>query len=608
MPKIYGLIVNYEVFVKKENAKFEVDLQSFGKGNLTPKAQDLFTQIKIEYAKKLMSYGNMIGISSVFLTDQGVDIILDQKIPISPSRTQLFDVFLQETYNLLMEIPEYESPKYDDYFYSSDVDGFDYRVIKYKNISPISPFAFGGMSYEFIVFQYMASTGSYEGIQYTKPQFNALVKNGTLIPFEIVNKGDYFENEAGENFLVDTVVIQDPNNIQYKTVVYYTFGSEKSKGTLLNIFQERLLDGRFWWESNYELFLKKPESVVGLGKNTNEESSSEVGIQPNMNEKGLLEQYKNEVSQLVFLRTIVSPIDFEQKIKISQLITEKQKKIDELNFKVLESKLAKEDIFDDLFEQSFIPIQGTYTGVFTTMESPNDFFTPNGQKSLLSEELNELIRTPQFIEWFGNWQLAFIYKNDEMELDCSKVLTENFEPLVVWHGTGQEFSYFRFDNFPAAYFAVKQEYSQWFANLHGEDGGYTIPFFLNIRNPLDLTHFGSKKVSVKDFFDFLYLKTGLSIDDLNVNPIFLDSKFPEQQVWVFIRNNPAMLKLISEKNIYDGIHFYETNPNVQEGEPEYETEAYITFSPNQSKIADPNRGLILASSLKSFLLKEGGKI
>ena len=69
-----------------------------------------------------------------------------------------------------------------------------------------------------------------------------------------------------------------------------------------------------------------------------------------------------------------------------------------------------------------------------------------------------------------------------------------------------------------------------------------------------------------------------------------------------------MLKVIADSNIYDGIHFYETNPNVPEGEVAHETEAYITFFENQAKIAAPNRGLILLASLKSFLLKSGGKI
>jgi hypothetical protein len=187
-------------------------------------------------------------------------------------------------------------------------------------------------------------------------------------------------------------------------------------------------------------------------------------------------------------------------------------------------------------------------------------------------------------------------------------MTKDYEPLVVWHGTGQQFSYFRFDNFPAAYFAVNWRYSKWFADLHGGGNGYTIPFFLNLRNPLDLTQFHTRKIRAKEFFDYMFLKTGMDMTELEVNPIMMNSDFPPVEPWVYLRNNAKMLKKLSESHVFDGIHFYETNPSVPEGESAHVTEAYIIFSPEQCKVADPDRGILLFASLKSFLLKRGGKI
>jgi len=323
-----------------------------------------------------------------------------------------------------------------------------------------------------------------------------------------------------------------------------------------------------------------------------------------------IEQAKKDLGQLLFMRNLLSPIDFEQKIEVTQLIDEKQKLINELNFKGIEEKMAKDQFFDDLFEQSFTPIQHEYEDIYNLTSQEIDFFTPNGARTQLSFEINEIIRTPQFKEWFGDWELAYIYKDaDALELDCSKVLTPNFEPRVVWHGTGKEFSYFIFDKFPAAYFAVNREYSQFFADLQGGGDGYVIPFFLNIRNPLDLTHFETNNVGVKDFFDYMYLMTGLTMEQLDVNPIFLSGSTPLLQTWMYIRNNPKMLKKIADTKIYDGIHFYETNPNIKDvSSAAHKTEAYITFSSHQCKIADPNRGMLLFASLKSFLLEKGGKI
>ena len=329
-----------------------------------------------------------------------------------------------------------------------------------------------------------------------------------------------------------------------------------------------------------------------------------------------LENAKKELSQLLLLKSFTSPIEFERKLQINQMIADVQKKINELNFKILEKRISGDNIFDDLFEQSFSPINNTYSDVYAPQttgggETPAsaNFFSPDGTPSKLSDALNELIRTPQFMEWFGNWQLAYAYRDtDAVDISCSKVVTADFEPLVVWHGTGAQFSYFRFDNFPAAYFAVKYDYSKWFADLHGGGNGYTIPFFLNIRNPLDLSQYETRKITPKEFFDYLYLKTGMTMEELEVNPLFMDARMPPVETWVILRNNAKMLKKIADLKVFDGIHFYETNPSVPQGERAHSTEAYITFSPEQCKVADPERGLLLFASLKSFLLKKGGKI
>lgn len=322
-----------------------------------------------------------------------------------------------------------------------------------------------------------------------------------------------------------------------------------------------------------------------------------------------VDKLKTELDQLVFLRSLNSELDFEKNIEVGQKIAKVKENINELNFSKLEAKLTTDDIFDQLFEQSFTPIQHVYSNLKVTQAEEGDFFTPNGKPSELSEQLNELIRTQQFKEWFGDWQLTYMYKQaGDTDTDCSVVLTENFEPKLFYHGTGQEFSYFKFDKFPAAYFAANQAYSQWFANLHGGDKGYTIPFFLNVRNPLDLTQFGTEEIRPKDFFDYMYLQTGLDAEQLEVNPLFLNPSAPARECWVYLRNNPKMLKKLADNQVYDGIHFYETNPGVPKRELAYRTEVFITFKPEQCKIADNDRGLILMASLKSFLLEKGGKI
>jgi len=59
---------------------------------------------------------------------------------------------------------------------------------------------------------------------------------------------------------------------------------------------------------------------------------------------------------------------------------------------------------------------------------------PNGKPSNLTPEQYKLVREPAFKKWFGDWE------NDPE--NSSKVVDENGEPLVVYHGSNVEFNTF----------------------------------------------------------------------------------------------------------------------------------------------------------------------
>ena len=58
-------------------------------------------------------------------------------------------------------------------------------------------------------------------------------------------------------------------------------------------------------------------------------------------------------------------------------------------------------------------------------------------KSNLTPEQQKLVRTPEFKAWFGDWE------NDPQ--NASKIVDENGEPQIVYHGTDKEFSVFDTD-------------------------------------------------------------------------------------------------------------------------------------------------------------------
>jgi hypothetical protein len=104
---------------------------------------------------------------------------------------------------------------------------------------------------------------------------------------------------------------------------------------------------------------------------------------------------------------------------------------------------------------------------------------PNGKPSKLTPEQYRLVRTPEFKEWFGDW-----INSPET---ASKVIDENGEPLVVWHGT-KEKSINIFDERvnSGTHFGTKQSAIERrnHTDYENKNSFTLIPVFLKIKNPL----------------------------------------------------------------------------------------------------------------------------
>jgi|694.fasta_scaffold05242_3 hypothetical protein len=95
---------------------------------------------------------------------------------------------------------------------------------------------------------------------------------------------------------------------------------------------------------------------------------------------------------------------------------------------------------------------------------------PNGKPSNLNAVQYEQVRTPEFKEWFGDWE------NDPE--NASKVVDENGEPLVVYHGTSEKF--WEFNEYKGNFFTQDPNYAKVYSS-----GKKPMALFLNIRNPFD---------------------------------------------------------------------------------------------------------------------------
>jgi site-specific DNA-cytosine methylase len=222
---------------------------------------------------------------------------------------------------------------------------------------------------------------------------------------------------------------------------------------------------------------------------------------------------------------------------------------------------------------------------------------PNGEKTKLDAEQWATVRTANFKNWFGDWE------NDPE--NASKVVDENGEPMVVWHGRSAEFNTFekkegvRFimgleDKVKAEgfFFSPDKGLAEEFAsNSSRHRGGKAnvVPCFLNIRRPMDLTGEDYDRI-YEDVTGWEYM-VGMDTQD---------------NLWG-IMDEEGMADKIKEKG-YDGAIF------VEEVDDSYEPTkiSYCALDANQIKSAENNNGDFSADnndirfSLKSMMAKPEG--
>ena len=151
---------------------------------------------------------------------------------------------------------------------------------------------------------------------------------------------------------------------------------------------------------------------------------------------------------------------------------------------------------------------------------------PNGKPSNLTHEQWHLVRTPEFKAWFGDFELAYETGNYD---NVSKVIDDNGEPLVVYRGDSSSnkkgyifnkgfnrMGYLDKDRLPNQYFfyfvdkyEVADAYGQDQVATHNDKVEYTgkgkkweskvTSYFLNIKNPIDLTPKNPLFISYEDY-------------------------------------------------------------------------------------------------------------
>ena len=259
-------------------------------------------------------------------------------------------------------------------------------------------------------------------------------------------------------------------------------------------------------------------------------------------------------------------------------------------------------------------------------DSEGNLLAPNGKKSNLTERQYAQVRTKEFKEWFGDWE------NDPE--NASKVVDENGEPLVVYHGTSRRLNNNSFnsgfifasnnDIISAGYgfqrkgFSVGIDYA--LSNFAGKDInsfrnyidnlikgleteielGENMPFYqegdLDANKNL-IKELKKAKQEIKNRDIFKELKFNIFNLFQNVkNPLIVDAK---GKYWHSIefeettKNTNEIAKIAKDRG-YDGLiitNVIDKGAEVSKnGEYAEVANDYIVFNPNQVKSATDNIG------------------
>ena len=171
--------------------------------------------------------------------------------------------------------------------------------------------------------------------------------------------------------------------------------------------------------------------------------------------------------------------------------------------------------YKDVYFDQLIPLLEEGTGMYFRFEKGGAvkkkevteaaMLAPNGKPSNLTPEQYRLVRTQAFKNWFGDWEKLAMTKLYDAGIDeismkrlsegVSKVVDENGEPLVVYHGTKKDFTVFGTENKLSEYLPEYRHLYSWKMNTHyfhkdkqysetfgSKYGGKDLAFFLKADN------------------------------------------------------------------------------------------------------------------------------
>jgi len=242
-----------------------------------------------------------------------------------------------------------------------------------------------------------------------------------------------------------------------------------------------------------------------------------------------------------------------------------------INTRTLSELMAKyPEVAIDDWDSS--PAHYGFTKIYPTKAFKNGgLIAPNGQKSNLTAKQYKLVRTPEFKAWFGDWE------NDPK--NASKIVDENGEPLVVYHGSGTK----NIENFDSEKSGSIQ-YSDWGNGIYFTPHKSTADYYSNeaikkndkLYN--ELYEIFERTQSHDDLKNFQ--KRGRELSDNKntiVYPVFLNMRNPLEQVVESMNYTDPFLSRTAIEKKNDGIIILNGR---------FKFDELLVFDSKQIKLAD----------------------
>ena len=208
--------------------------------------------------------------------------------------------------------------------------------------------------------------------------------------------------------------------------------------------------------------------------------------------------------------------------------------------------------FQDKIESEFDSTEEQLKANSANFDDRGRHLAPNGQPSNLPYRQWVMVRTPAFKRWFGDWQTN--------PANSSKVIDENGEPLLVYHGTYEDFSVFDRTKTRASMDIQGNFFSPWSEDAGGY-GPNVRAFFLNLKNPADYrtAYAALEKFKGQD-------NAGVKAREYLESQGFDGVNFDEEE---YIAFEPAQIKSIDNNGNFDygnpDVYFQEAVNQIDEG-------------------------------------------